>query len=140
MHESIEVFEATPEVEEYRELRILTGLSHKSTEAAVAGLPNSIYAVALRNAGDLVGMGRVIGDRGLFLQVVDVAIHPDYQGHGLGKLVMSKITAWINSNTPATAYVSLIADGEATSLYKQFGFKPTAPQGAGMALKVGTIS
>ena len=60
--------------------------------AAAIGLPNSLYAVQVFDGANVVGMGRVIGDGGLFFQVVDIAVLPAYQGQGLGKQIMAAIT------------------------------------------------
>ncbi|MEG1679217.1 MAG: GNAT family N-acetyltransferase [Stenotrophomonas sp.] len=124
-----------PSVDTYRHLRQVSGLSPKTAEAASRGLPNSLFAVQITHAGETVAMGRVIGDGGTFYQVVDIAVLPAYQGRGLGKKVMAEIQAYIEREVPASAYVSLLADGEAHRLYQQYGFTLTAPASVGMALK-----
>jgi len=121
-----------PSVEEYRALRVLAGLSPKTAEAAARGLPNTVFGVSLREGERLLAMGRIIGDGGCFLQVVDIAVVPDRQGQGLGKAVMAQLDAWLRTNAIG-AYVSLIADGQAHRLYAQFGFTLTAPRSVGMA-------
>ncbi|KIP96595.1 MULTISPECIES: GNAT family N-acetyltransferase [Pseudomonas] len=126
---------AIPSVETYRHLRTAAGLSAKTVEAATRGLPNSLFAVQILCAGEPVGMGRVIGDGGSFYQVVDIAVLPAHQGRGLGKQIMAAISGFIAREVPESAYVSLIADGEAYRLYQQFGFALTAPASQGMALK-----
>ncbi|QDG74151.1 GNAT family N-acetyltransferase [Janthinobacterium tructae] len=110
-------------------------MSAKSTEAAAKGLPNSLFAVQVLLGDEVVGMGRIIGDGGCFFQVVDIAVLPAHQGKGLGKLIMREIRQFIDSDVPESAYVSLIADGQAQDLYAQFGFRHTAPASVGMALK-----
>lgn len=129
------ILHATPSVETYRHLRVAAGLSAKTVEAATRGLPNSLFAVQILCAGEPVGMGRVIGDGGSFYQVVDIAVLPAHQGRGLGKMIMGAISDYIAREVPESAYVSLIADGEAYRLYEQFGFALTAPASQGMALK-----
>jgi len=124
-----------PSVETYRHLRQASGLSAKTVEAACRGLPNSLFAVQILCAGQTVAMGRVIGDGGTFYQVVDIAVLPEHQGRGLGKKVMSEIQGYMEREVPASAYVSLLADGEAYRLYQQYGFALTAPASVGMALK-----
>nr|WP_218878624.1 GNAT family N-acetyltransferase [Pseudomonas flavescens] len=116
-------------------MRTAAGLSAKTVEAATRGLPNSLFAVQILCAGEPVGMGRVIGDGGSFYQVVDIAVLPAHQGRGLGKQIMAAISDFIAREVPESAYVSLIADGEAYRLYQQFGFALTAPASQGMALK-----
>ena len=126
---------AIPAVATYQQLRIAAGLSAKTAEAAAKGLPNSLFAVQVLVGDDVVGMGRIIGDGGCFYQVVDIAVLPAHQGKGLGKLIMREIMRYIDSEVPPSAYVSLIADGQAQDLYAQFGFRHTAPASVGMALK-----
>ena len=126
--------EATPEVEVYRRLRAESGLSPKTGEAARRGLAGTLFAVQLRHDGETIGMGRLIGDGGSFYQVVDIAVLPAHQGRGLGKRIMAAIRGYIDRELPASAYVSLIADGDARHLYAQFGFEPTAPRSEGMAM------
>lgn len=104
-------------------------------EAAERGLPNTLFGVQVLCNGEPVAMGRVIGDGGCFYQVVDIAVLPEHQGHGLGKTVMREIAGYIAREVPESAYVSLLADGQAYRLYQQFGFSLTSPSSVGMALK-----
>lgn len=121
-----------PDIGTYRHLCREAGLSPKTTEAAAIGLPNSLYGVQVFDGEVVVGMGRVIGDGGLFFQVVDIAVLPAYQGRGLGKQIMAAISDWMRANVPESGFVSLLADGEAHKLYAQHGFVPTAPASVGM--------
>ena len=128
--------EELPRADEYRELRRAAGLSTKTREAAERGLPNSLFAAIIRRNRDLVAMGRVVGDGGCNFEIVDMAVHPDYQRQGLGTKIMGAIMAYIETTAPASAYVSLIADDHSPALYKKFGFKPTTPRSIGMALRI----
>jgi len=125
-----------PAVDEFIELRVLAGLSRNEREAAERGLPGSRYSVCVRAADRLIGMGRVIGDGGLFYQVVDIAVHPDYQRQGIGFRIMRGLMQQLRDNAPRSAYVSLVADGDAAVLYRKFGFENTAPASHGMALRL----
>ena len=126
---------AIPDAATYCHLRSASGLSPKTAEAAARGLPNSLFAVQVLQGDEIVGMGRIIGDGGCFYQVVDIAVLPAHQGRGLGKLIMREIMRYIDEQVPVSAYVSLIADGQAQNLYAQFGFTHTAPNSVGMAMK-----
>lgn len=120
----------------YQELRILSGLSPKSDRAAETGLKHSLHSVLLKDDHNRpVGMGRLIGDGGCFCQVVDICVLPEWQGKGLGKKIMQDILDFIESELPESCYISLIADGKASELYEQFGFKDTLPASKGMYLK-----
>ncbi|MCW3482163.1 GNAT family N-acetyltransferase [Neisseriaceae bacterium JH1-16] len=135
MHDDYTLIAAPPAIDDYRRLRVAAGLSAKSAEAAARGLPNTLFGVRIERAGSVVGMGRVIGDGGCFYQVVDIAVDPAHQGRGLGKRIVAALVDWQRDNIPDSAYVSLIADGQAHALYAQYGFAPTAPASIGMALR-----
>ena len=131
-----EIDESLPGADEYRALRVDAGLSPKTAEAAERGLAGSLYGVCLRVNGRLVGMGRIVGDGGLNYEVVDIAVHPDYQRQGLGSRIMTALMAYLEREAPSSAYVSLIADHGAPALYSKFGFEFTAPASVGMALRI----
>lgn len=97
--------------------------------AAAAALPRSLFAVTIRDAGELVGMGRVVGD-GLHVQVVDIAVTPDRQGSGLSRIVLDEIGRYL-LGLPASTVISLFADVD--WLYGKYGFT-TPRQSAGMFL------
>ena len=132
----IELHEQVPGQAEYRELRVVAGLSPKSREAAERGLPGTLFAVCLRRGDALIGMGRVIGDGGLNYEIVDIAVHPDHQRQGHGYRIMEALMKWLRSNAAESAYVCLIADHGAPALYSKFGFEFTAPVSVGMALRI----
>lgn len=133
---SYSVVAQTPSANEYISLRAAAGLSPKTMEAADRGLPNSLYSVCVRHDGELVGMGRVIGDGGCNFEIVDVAVHPNHQRQGLGTRIMESLVAYLRENAPSSAYICLIADEGAPALYRRFGFEFTAPASVGMALKL----
>ncbi|MFE6720151.1 GNAT family N-acetyltransferase [Streptomyces albidoflavus] len=121
-----------PSVDTYLRLRVVSGLSAKTREAAEAGLPNTWHGVTVLCGDEAVGMGRVIGDGGCFFQVVDICVAPEHQGQGLGKRIMGELVGELERRAPDGAYVSLIADGDARFLYEKFGFRETAPASVGM--------
>jgi ribosomal protein S18 acetylase RimI-like enzyme len=123
-------------VQTYRDLRKNTGLSQKSEKAARIGLANTLFSILVSaENNEHIGMGRVVGDGGCACQVVDICVLPDYQGIGVGKLIMREIKNFIDSELPETCYVSLIADGDASFLYEKFGFRDTMPVSKGMFLR-----
>lgn len=132
-----EIVSRIPTVSEYLRLRSLAGLSAFSEEAATKGLAGTLFSVVVEHEENAVGMGRLIGDGGCFVQVVDIAVDPRFQGQGLGKAIMSALTDYIANSLPASAYVSLIADVPANKLYEKFGFKETAPRSLAMARRTG---
>ena len=137
MTAGIELVECFPGVDDYRRLRVAAGMTPKSEEAARRGLPNTLYGVSLLRDGEVVGMGRVIGDGGCFFIVADIAVVPGLQGRGLGRRIMAALDQWLRANVPESAYVNLVADGDAKYLYEKFGFADTAPHSINMEYMMG---
>jgi GNAT superfamily N-acetyltransferase len=133
----IELIERFPDIDTYRRLRAAAGMLPKTLEAAERGLRNTLYGVSLQHAGDTIGMGRIIGDGGFFFLVVDIAVLPAWQGKGMGTRVMTALDAWLRVHVPESAYVSLVADGDAKHLYAKFGFVETAPAAVNMEYVMG---
>jgi len=125
-----------PGNDEYRALRTAAGLSLMSEEGAALGLPASWCSVCVRDNGELIGMGRVVGDGGLFLWVVDIAVAPARQGQGWGRRIMQALMDEVHAQAPKRTMVGLIADGTAHELYEKFGFKLVAPGAHGMLLRL----
>lgn len=123
-----------PDIHDYCRLREVTGLSPRSKQSAAIGLPNTFYGVTIIHDGIAIGMGRIIGDGALFFQIVDIAVDPAHQGKGLGKIIMGALTEYLSKTLESEAYISLIADGKANELYRQFGFEDTLPASRGMAM------
>ena len=132
VEEQIRLVERFPDADDYCRLRSQAGMSPKTLEAARKGLPNTLYGVSLQRDDEVVGMGRIIGDGGCFYTIVDIAVAPEYQGKGLGKRIMTALDAWLRKNAEPSAYVTLVADGEARHLYAKYGFVETAPASVNM--------
>lgn len=125
-------------VDEYNNLRKAYNMPVRNREASKIGLKNSFFMVCLRlkdREGELIGMGRVIGDGGCFYNVVDIAVHPDYQNKKLGSYIMWEIKKYLDVNIPKDSYVNLIADFPADKLYKKFGFEYSYPKSCGMVIR-----
>ena len=76
--------------EEYMKLREAVGWGLFPLEEAQAGLSNS-YIWCLRDndaSGQPIGIGRVIWDHGYVMYIADIIVIPEYQGNGLGRVIM----------------------------------------------------
>ena len=127
---------AAPPVADYLRLRRASGLTPKTEEQGVAGLPGSWAAchVVAEASGEVVGMGRVIGDGGWYFHVIDMAVLPDHQRRGLGDAVLGALLDRIREIAPPGAWVNLLADPPGRALNARHGFTETAPESVGMGL------
>lgn len=68
----------TPGIDNYMRLRQTAGLTPFSRAAAEIGLKGTVFAVVVVVDGQVVRMGRLIGNGGYFFQVTDIAVQPDH--------------------------------------------------------------
>lgn len=126
-----------PPVADYLRLRTEAGLSVRTAAQAEAALPGSWAAChVVSSDGEVVGMGRLLGDGGWYFHVVDMAVLPTHQRRGIGDAVLGALLARVREVAPPGAYVNLLADPPGRRLYERHGFAETAPGSVGMALRL----
>lgn len=129
---------APPPVADYLRLRADAGLSPKTAEQAAAALPGSWAAChVVSEDGEVVGMGRLLGDGGWYFHVVDMAVLPAHQRRGIGDAILGALLHRVRGGAPPGAYVNLLADPPGRRLYERHGFTETAPGSVGMARRLG---
>lgn len=132
-----ELKEEIPGIRDYIDIRLKAGLSRKSEEAASMGLPNSLYGVVAYCDNQPIAIGRIIGDGGCFFEITDMAVVPEHQKKGVGKMIMEALVNYLHENAPKTAYVSLMADHGTPDFYAKFGFTTSElPESSGMYMRI----
>jgi len=119
-------------------LREAVGWGLFPLEEAQAGLSNS-YIWCLRDndaSGQPIGIGRVIWDHGYVMYIADIIVIPEYQGNGLGRVIMEQVMDFIHEQLkPGYKFmVSLCSAKRKEEFYKKFGFivRPNDDVGSGM--------
>lgn len=125
-----------PELAEYVALRPAAGLSPITEAQGAPALTASWAWATVREeaTGELVAMGRVLGDGGWYFHVADMATRPDRQRRGFGRAVLTRLLDRIRAEAPPNPYVTLMADEPGRPLYRSLGFVETAPESLGMVL------
>ena len=129
------VIERTPTVVEYNHVRQSSGLSVKDEVAVEQGLAHTLYGVCIEHEGSVVGIGRVIGDGGLFFDVVDLAVTQEHWGKGVGKLIMDALMSYVDAHARPSALICLMANRAITPFYETYGFKARDSDMLGMAIR-----
>ncbi|CAH0121317.1 MULTISPECIES: GNAT family N-acetyltransferase [unclassified Paenibacillus] len=136
MENRVNVLHEIPSSQEYIALRLTAGLSSKDDSAVQTALGRSILSVAVRNENsELIGMGRMIGDGGCYVQIVDVIVNPAHQDHEIGDIIMRELLEYADKNVPKDADVTLITDLPQIAFYQKYGFKLIYPELYGMSRK-----
>lgn len=92
--------------------------SAEKPDELVKALRNSHTVVTVWDGEKLVGLGNAISDGHLVVYYPHLAVHPDYQGKGIGTEIVKRM----QKKYQGFHQQSLIADGEAVEFYKKCGF------------------
>lgn len=120
----MEYKENTLSYEDYCRLRQSVGWTNFSKTQTEKSLEKSLYTVVANSDGQVVGMGRLIGD-GMYYMIVDIVVLPTYQKLGIGSTILNMIVDYVNRETPVggRSSIQLIAEKGKEKFYEKRGFK-----------------
>ena len=94
-------------------------LGDKSPDKLEIVFNNSMFKYFVYDGEKLVGVGRALADGFDCSYICDVAIHPDYQGLGLGKAIIEKLV----DDSKEHQKILLYAVPTKEPFYTKFGFR-----------------
>ncbi|MEI8252370.1 MAG: GNAT family N-acetyltransferase [bacterium] len=111
--------------EQINSLRFSVGWCTKRSEEKWREiLDKSSFVCSIFDKDKLVGMGRIVED-GIMCMFYDIVVHKDYQGKGVGKMIMNNLLAFTKDKKYSS--VSLFADPDNKDFlipfYNKFGFE-----------------
>ena len=120
---------------EYMSMREAVGWGLFPLEEAEKSLKDS-YIWCIRVESRAIGLGRVIWDHGYVIYIADIIVLPEYQGQGLGRVIMENIMAFIHEQLkPGYRFmVSLSSAKGKDTFYEKFGFRERPNEDAGAAM------
>lgn len=132
----IKYINKTPTVEEFNQLTEAVGWGRRENAIVEEALRYTLYSVCAYDEDKLIGYGRIIGDKTIFLHIHDVMVRPEYQGMGIGTGLMNNILDEVNvyRGVNPGIRVCLGASKGKEGFYEKFGFvgRPNESLGAGM--------
>ncbi|HEY0740647.1 MAG TPA: GNAT family N-acetyltransferase [Chryseosolibacter sp.] len=132
---TLQISHKLPTAKEYNELRRLVEWPTYDEQLVDTALRNSLFSVVVHDAeGNILGMGRVLGDNAIYFHVQDVIVRPAVQGAGIGKMIMKEILAFVEGAGHSNTNVGLMSSKGREAFYSLFGFeqRPSERFGAGM--------
>ena len=87
-------------------------------------MDHTLFRVSVFDGDRVIAMARMLGDMGLDYYIKDVVVRPEYQGQGIGRLLINELLLFIQAHgVPGTAiFVELCAEPDKMPFYEKFGF------------------
>ena len=136
----ISYIEKLPTPEEFNLLYEAVGWGTIDTNIIDTALKNTVYSICVYDDSKIIGYGRIIGDKTMFLYIQDIMVLPRYQNQKTGTNIMNKIITKIKElktiNPSLRTYIGPSKGVE--EFYRKFGFitRKEADLGEGMILKI----
>jgi ribosomal protein S18 acetylase RimI-like enzyme len=81
-------------------------LGDKKPEDLKTVFTNSRYKCFVYDDNKIVGVGRALADGVDASYICDIAIHPEYQGHGIGKAIVKKLVEFSKGHNKIILYAN----------------------------------
>ena len=114
------VYKNSLSVEDYCKLRESVNFYPIPESIVKKALDKADFIISANIDGNTVGMARLITD-GTQALIMDVVVHPDFQGYGIGRGLMERINQYIKSEYDQML-VNLLTDETKIDFYKKFGY------------------
>ncbi len=123
--------------EEYLYLREKVGWVKLSEKQTLSAIKNSLYIVkAVDDDGNIIGMGRIVGDGAVICYIQDLVVIPEAQGQGVGSLIINELIDYVDSikEDETTMMLCLMCAKGREKFYEKHNFiaRPTDKLGPGM--------
>ena len=134
----IKYINKNPSVEEYNFLTESVDWGTRNSMIVKEAIQNTLYSLCVYDDENIIGFGRIIGDKTIFLYIQDVMVMPEYQDQGIGTNIMNKLIEQVKKykkiNPDIRTYLGASKGKE--SFYEKFGFisRPNEDLGPGMIL------
>lgn len=110
--------------EEFIELWETVWGSGPSLEQTKLAMEHTLFRISVYDNEKVVAMARMIGDMGLNYYIKDVAVRPEYQKKGIGKLLINELLDFVKENgiSGTDIFVELCAVPDKVPFYEKLGF------------------
>jgi len=124
-----------PVIDVYWDLFQTTGWNEEynfTIQDLARGIENSWWSISMYDSSKLIGFGRVISDGVHHAFIVDLIIHPDYQGKGFGSKLLDKLVAKCKDSKIRD--IQLFSVKDKYTFYEKSGFEKRPINAPGMQI------
>lgn len=129
----IHYFATNPNKEDFFALFETTGWNKKyqlSADELIEAIRNSWYKISAYDKNQLIAYGRIISDGIAHALLLDIIIHPDYQGKYIGKEILFRLVEKCKKH--GIKDIQLFCAKEKIGFYEKYGFVVRPENAPGM--------
>ena len=104
--EEIRLVDNILQAEDFVRLRIQAGLVEIPVEHARKALHNGLMNVSAIYNGELVGMGRLVGDGAMYWYLQEIIILPQFQRKGIGTMIVNHLVDYARENSKTGKFIT----------------------------------
>ena len=113
------------QAEDFVRLRIETGFAEVPVEHARKALQNGLINVSAIYNGELVGMGRLVGDGAMYWYLQEIIILPQFQRKGIGTMIVNHLVDYAKANSTTGKFTTIggVSAKGKEPFYEKMGFE-----------------
>ena len=110
--------------EDFIRLRIEAGFVEIPLEHARKALQNGLINVSAIYNGELVGMGRLVGDGAMYWYLQEIVILPQFQRKGIGTMIVNHLVDYAKANSTTGKFTTIggVSAKGKEPFYEKLGF------------------
>lgn len=112
------------QAEDFVRLRIETGFAEIPVEHARRALQNGLINVSAIYNGELVGMGRLVGDGAMYWYLQEIIVLPKFQRKGIGTMIVNHLMDYAKANSTTGKFTTIggVSVKGKEPFYEKMGF------------------
>ena len=113
------------QAEDFIRLRIQTGFAEIPVDHARKALQNGLINVSAIYNGELVGMGRLVGDGAMYWYLQEIIILPQFQRKGIGTMIVNHLVDYARANSITGKFTTIggVSAKGKEPFYEKMGFE-----------------
>lgn len=113
------------QAEDFVKLRTATGFAEIPVEHARKALQNGLVNVSALYGGELVGMGRLVGDGAMYWYLQEIIVLPQFQGRGIGRMIVDHLVEYARVNSASGKFTTVggVSAKGKEPFYEKMGFE-----------------
>lgn len=123
--EEIRLIDNILQAEDFIRLRIQAGFAEISVEHTRRALQNGLINVSVIYNGQLVGMGRLVGDGAMYWYLQEIIILSPFQRKGIGTMIVNHLVDYARENSATGEFTTIggVSAKGKEPFYEKIGFE-----------------